>query len=146
MTLQTDKVKEEFAKRLHIAMDKKGYPIRGRARILSNEFKISDKGASKWLNGEAIPETSKIPLLAAFLSVNTEWLLSGVDDQNNLKTSENLINNQCLNKISILDSKLRLLLEKESLNEDQILIIEGMIDGINTTINTWIKPKTDKVK
>ena len=77
MMSKTDKVKEDFAKRLHQAMDARSYPIRGRARILSKEFGISDKGAGKWLNGEAIPETSKIPLLAQFLNVNAEWLLSG---------------------------------------------------------------------
>lgn len=75
MTNKTDKVKADFAKRLHKAMDIAGYPIRGRARILSREFKISDKGAGKWLNGEAIPETSKIPVLANFLNVTSEWLL-----------------------------------------------------------------------
>lgn len=77
MMSKTDKVKQEFAKRLHHAMDIKGYPMRGRARVLSKEFQISDKGAGKWLNGEAIPETSKIPLLAQFLNTNAEWLLSG---------------------------------------------------------------------
>jgi len=77
MTTKMDKVKEEFAKRLHDAMDKKGYPVRGRARVLSKEFHISDKGAGKWLNGEAIPETSKIPILARFLDTTSEWLLSG---------------------------------------------------------------------
>lgn len=77
MTSQTDLVKQEFAKRLHKAMDNAGYPIRGRARVMSKEFSISDKGAGKWLNGDAIPETSKIPLIAQFLKVNSEWLLSG---------------------------------------------------------------------
>lgn len=47
MMSKTDKVKEEFAKRLHQAMDAKGYPMRGRARVLSKEFAISDKGAGK---------------------------------------------------------------------------------------------------
>ncbi|MCU4336037.1 peptidase S24 [Acinetobacter dispersus] len=58
-------------------MDVAGYPVRGRARILSQKFQISDKGAGKWLNAEAIPETSKIPLLADFLKVKSEWLISG---------------------------------------------------------------------
>lgn len=52
--------------------------MRGRARVLSKEFEVSDKGAGKWLKGEAIPETSKLPLLASFLGVSTEWLMSGV--------------------------------------------------------------------
>ncbi|RFC81411.1 helix-turn-helix transcriptional regulator [Acinetobacter sichuanensis] len=58
-------------------MEAKNYPVRGRARILSKEFGISDKGAGKWLKGEAIPETAKIPLLADFLGVSAEWLLNG---------------------------------------------------------------------
>ncbi|AMW80360.1 Cro/Cl family transcriptional regulator [Acinetobacter sp. TGL-Y2] len=58
-------------------MELKGFPVRGRARVLSKEFGISDKGAGKWLKGEAIPETSKLPLLASFLGVATEWLMNG---------------------------------------------------------------------
>ena len=69
MNSSTEKIKEEFAKRIHKAMDDKNYPVRGRARVLSREFDVSDKGAGKWLKGEAIPETSKIPLLN-FLSNN----------------------------------------------------------------------------
>lgn len=142
MNSQVDKVKEEFAKRLHKAMDIAGYPVRGRARILSQKFQISDKGAGKWLNGEAIPETSKIPVLASFLDVNTEWLLSGVDNEKNLEKSKQLINNECLKKLSLLDNKVRLLLENDNLTEDQFIILEGMIDGIHTTINTWLKAKS----
>ena len=77
MNKQVDKIKEEFAKRLQQSMDLQNYPTRGRARVLSKEFGISDKAASKWLNGEAIPETSKLPILAKFLGTTSEWLLSG---------------------------------------------------------------------
>lgn len=77
MNTPADKIKEEFAKRINQAMEAKNYPVRGRARILSKEFGISDKGAGKWLKGEAIPETAKIPLLAEFLGVSAEWLLNG---------------------------------------------------------------------
>ena len=77
MNIKTDEVKQAFAERLHEAMDAQGYSKRGRARVLSKEFGVSDKGAGKWLNGEAIPETSKIPVLAQFLKTNAEWLLSG---------------------------------------------------------------------
>ena len=80
MKNELEKIKEEFAARLNLAMDKKNYPVRGRARILSKEFGVSDKGAGKWINGDAIPETSKIPLIAAFLGISAEWLLSGVGD------------------------------------------------------------------
>lgn len=82
MNLKTEKVKNDFSKRLHMAMDNAQLPLRGRARILSQTFGISDKGAGKWLKGEAIPETSKIPLIADFLNVNAEWLLSGIGAMN----------------------------------------------------------------
>ncbi|MDA3556644.1 S24 family peptidase [Acinetobacter sp. AOR15_HL] len=107
MTSQTDLVKQEFAKRLHKAMDKASYPLRGRARVLSKEFNISDKGAGKWLNGDAIPETSKIPLIAQFLKVNSEWLLSGfglmTNNSDNDNVSINLDNNVDIKeKINVL--------------------------------------------
>lgn len=75
---ETDLAKQAFAERLNLAMELAGYPVRGRARVLSKKFDVSDKGAGKWIKGEAIPETAKIPLIAAFLNVNSEWLLSGV--------------------------------------------------------------------
>lgn len=77
MNTPTDRIKEDFAKRLSEAMDLKGYPVRGRARVLSKEFEISDKGAGKWIKGEAMPETSKFPQLSKFLGVSAEWLLNG---------------------------------------------------------------------
>jgi phage repressor protein C with HTH and peptisase S24 domain len=98
MNLKTEKVKNDFSKRLHMAMDNAQLPLRGRARILSQTFGISDKGAGKWLKGEAIPETSKIPLIAHFLNVNAEWLLSGIgamksidEKQSNTQSTDHLI-------------------------------------------------------
>lgn len=106
MNISIDKIKEDFAKRINEAMDSKGYPIRGRARVLSKQFDLSDKGAGKWLKGESIPETSKIPLLASFLGVNTEWLLNGSSTTKN--EIDNGFNNVSLNiptlrKIPLLD-------------------------------------------
>ena len=45
MNLKTEKVKNDFSKRLHMAMDNAQLPLRGRARILSQTFDVSDKGA-----------------------------------------------------------------------------------------------------
>lgn len=90
MKSELEKVKEEFASRLNLAMDEQGYPVRGRARVLSKEFGVSDKGAGKWINGEAIPETSKIPLIAAFLGINAEWLLSGVGEMRPLSQTQRM--------------------------------------------------------
>lgn len=97
MNLKTEKVKNDFSKRLHMAMDNAQLPLRGRARILSQTFGISDKGAGKWLKGEAIPETSKIPLIAHFLNVNAEWLLSGIGAMNS--TDKKQSNTQSINDL-----------------------------------------------
>jgi len=108
MNSTTEKIKEEFAKRINKAMDDKNYPLRGRARVLSREFGVSDKGAGKWLKGEAIPETSKIPLLADFLGVSAEWLLNGASDAANSGNSSEVFGNvrptgKVLREIPVLD-------------------------------------------
>jgi|GEM_PF-4152852 len=129
MTSQIDSVKQEFAQRLHKAMDAVGYPVRGRARILSREFNISDKGAGKWLNGDAIPETSKIPLLSKFLKVNSEWLLSGtgemfVDSEQNLITKEPIRSLKSTYNLKELDDFIK---ELEMLDKNKDLTLEALL-------------------
>ena len=133
MNTQVDKIKEEFAIRLQQAMDSKNYPLRGRARILSKEFDISDKAASKWLNGEAIPETSKIPILARFLDTTSEWLLSGEmqDKEKTIhsnKSIEDDINKTCEKFISDFNSAL----------ENKKLTLE-IVKTLNQTLNLMTK-------
>ena len=135
MTKQTDKVKEEFTKRLHEAMDKKGYPVRGRARVLSKEFQISDKGASKWLNGDAIPETSKIPLLASFLGVNAEWLLNG-NNFNSVSIKEEIR----LNQFDQILSQIQRLFKSGNLSKEHIDDIDDIISAnAKILLDKWIR-------
>lgn len=130
MNPEVDLIKQEFAKRLHQAMDNAGFEMRGRARILSKEFKVSDKGAGKWLNGEAIPETSKIPLLANFLNISAEWLLTGNDEAQSENSKLNKINNiekrrsEALNSII---SDLETLENTGKLTSDFIKIIQNIL-------------------
>ena len=44
-------------------------------------FGVSQKGARKWLEGEAIPATARLGGIATKLSVNFEWLMSGTGPQ-----------------------------------------------------------------
>ena len=138
MTTKTDRVKEEFARRLHNAMDKKGYPVRGRARVLSKEFHISDKGAGKWLNGDAIPETSKIPVLAAFLDVNAEWLLNG----NTSESSQNTETFQLKQFDQILNQMHRLF-RNGNLSKEQIDDIDEVITAnAKILLDKWVRLKS----
>lgn len=40
-------------------------------------FGVSQKGASKWLEGLSFPDTKRIAAIAARLQVNVEWLMAG---------------------------------------------------------------------
>lgn len=128
MNTRTDKAKLDFAKRLHKGMDLAGYPVRGRARVLSQEFGISDKGAGKWLNGEAIPETSKIPYLAKFLKVNAEWLLTGMDITPPTHSNQSIEKLETKNKEIIRFTNLLLAIEeKKRLTPELINALEAVL-------------------
>lgn len=152
MKNELEKVKEEFASRLNLAMDELNYPVRGRARVLSKEFSVSDKGAGKWVNGEAIPETSKIPLIAAFLGINAEWLLSGVGDMRPLSQSQSLgtmtqsqgtplINENFLTQ-SHRSHALHALINKLDELEQQHLITEDDVSLLKHTLDVLAKSKS----
>lgn len=131
MNIKTEKVKNDFSKRLHIAMDNAKLPLRGRGRILSQTFGVSDKGAGKWLKGEAIPETSKIPLIAHFLNVSSEWLLSGV--------GEISVSSKEQSK-HIQNSGLIPLLSWQQANQ------EDPLNNISTTHKDWLAAHPNMVK
>lgn len=40
-------------------------------------FQVSQKGARKWLEGEAIPRTHRLETMARRIGVRGEWLLTG---------------------------------------------------------------------
>jgi transcriptional regulator with XRE-family HTH domain len=72
-----------FADRLNLALDQLPHglrpPEKGRGRQLhvAKMFGVSQKGARKWLEGEALPHTSRLLKIAARCGVSGEWLLTG---------------------------------------------------------------------
>lgn len=76
--MQNDE-RERFSERLNSALDQIGVPPKGRGRQgrVAKMFDVSQKGARKWLEGEAIPKTSRLREMAEKLGVSTEWLLTG---------------------------------------------------------------------
>lgn len=78
--------KLEFARRLHTACDLAGIVSgRGRRAELARMFNVSGETARKWLAGESIPDTKRIPQIAKRLGVRGEWLLTG---QGPMRTAE----------------------------------------------------------
>lgn len=71
--------RSQFSKRLNELCDEKGLPPKGQGRQLAvaRLFGVSQKGARKWLEGEAMPETSRMPKFTAIFDCNIDWLLAG---------------------------------------------------------------------
>ncbi len=77
-----DKDKQAFSARLNKILDLAGVPESGKGRqgALAKTFNVSDKGARKWIVGEAVPRyemLKKITEKYKKTGVTVEWLLSG---------------------------------------------------------------------
>jgi SOS-response transcriptional repressor LexA len=68
-----------FSKRLDHALDLFGIPPKGKGRQVQvgKLFGVSQKAASKWLEGVSLPDTMRIAVIAEKLKVNVEWLTYG---------------------------------------------------------------------
>jgi len=68
-----------FAQRLNELCDEMAVPPKynGRQGALGKLFSAGQKGARKWLEGEAYPAFDKIIRIAKWANVNVEWLSSG---------------------------------------------------------------------
>lgn len=74
--------KQAFSNRFNAILDKAGIPPKGKGRqgVLAKIFGVSDKGARKWIEGESIPSTTKLPSIVdkfKATGVTVEWLLTG---------------------------------------------------------------------
>lgn len=74
-----EKLRKDFAARLHSACDKAGVRVRGRAVDIQAELKrrgitATTTAIGKWLNGESVPEAHKLRPLALWLGVRAAWL------------------------------------------------------------------------
>lgn len=91
----TNDEKQLFSKRLNLVLDKAGIPPKGKGRqgILAKMFGVSDKGARKWIEGESIPSTTKLPVIVKKFKdtgVTVEWLLSGDPEKLPIQTNNEL--------------------------------------------------------
>ncbi|MCX7118119.1 MAG: hypothetical protein NTW94_09530 [Legionellales bacterium] len=74
--------KEKFAERLNKALDLAKIPSKGKGRQtqVARLFHVSQESARKWLEGKSFPDTKRILDIARHLSINAQWLLSGIGD------------------------------------------------------------------
>lgn len=64
----------EFAERFRLALDEAGYK-NCKPKELAARFKVTPQALRKWLDGEAMPASSRAPLVAEVLGVRRAWLL-----------------------------------------------------------------------
>lgn len=71
-------VAETFSDRLNEALLRAGIPDdRSRRSRMAAMFQVSTESVRKWLEGDSIPDTKRLPEIAKTLGVFGEWLLTG---------------------------------------------------------------------
>lgn len=75
---QKDQAKAGFSRRLSETLDGNELIPRGRGRrqAVAKRLKVSVESVRKWLSGEAIPDQAHLALLAGWLGVSADWLLT----------------------------------------------------------------------
>jgi SOS-response transcriptional repressor LexA len=75
--VQSDKIRQEFSKRLVQALNEANYPPHGRGMKLARELGVSSKAVSKWMSGESLPRPAMMLSLAKVLRVDPLYLQHG---------------------------------------------------------------------
>jgi len=75
----TNDERQAFSDRLNQVLDDQGYPPKGSGRQnrLAKDWGLSQKGVRKWLEGEGVPETTRLIEMAKRYQVSFEWLATG---------------------------------------------------------------------
>ncbi|WP_414446838.1 helix-turn-helix domain-containing protein [Burkholderia sp. 22PA0099] len=71
--------RQAFSDRLNLVLDDAGYPPKGSGRQnqLAKDWGLSQKGVRKWLEGEGVPETTRLVEMSKRYGVSFEWLATG---------------------------------------------------------------------
>ncbi|ENH6337831.1 helix-turn-helix transcriptional regulator [Burkholderia vietnamiensis] len=71
--------RQAFSDRLNLVLDEEGLPPKGSGRQnqLAKDWGLSQKGVRKWLEGEGVPETTRLIEMAKRYGVSFEWLATG---------------------------------------------------------------------
>lgn len=133
----TDKEREAFAARLNELCDDMKLPPKGEGRqvALAKEFEVSQKGARKWLEAEAMPQTQKIIEMARWADVSTEWLLSGRGEKR-LPTPDK--------KFVTSEQMARVLEAMQNLAPYEQEIIASQAEALKATFSNKASPSADE--
>lgn len=92
----SEEVRTTFSSRLNEALDKRGYPTKGRASRLGEQYGVTTSAASAWLKG-SLPTMDTLIQMCKDFDVSVSWLTGSpgeipMFDTQNLKRSVAVIN------------------------------------------------------
>ncbi len=109
----------------------------GRQSFVARMFHISQKGARKWLEGEAMPRLSRIPQIAGKCGVNGEWLLTGQGAMRPADSDANPVNSPA--SASLIRADTRRLIAQISRAETDGQLSEADIAAIENIVQRLIE-------
>ncbi len=136
MSMKEDLTKQGFAKRFNAALDNIGIPpkYKGREKATAKLFGVSQKGARKWIEGEALPKTSRLVSMVkpeGPLKTTVEYLLRGA--------GETVVENEHFTQEQI--ATLRLM---EGLTDDQYKDFKKSLEAQKRNNDALLKKLLDK--
>lgn len=134
--LETTQEHADFARRLNEALDRMDFPAKGKGRqlALAKALGVTQKGARKWLEGEGMPEISRISLLAKFANVPFEWLATGRGPQTVTAAPVSAAHAALLSRFDLLSDTNKKLVEIALANPD-----DPLPDGLPASIQLMLQ-------
>jgi len=71
-----NKARQAFAERFCTALDESGYST-NQLQELQELFSVSSQAVRKWISGQSLPTSARIPKIAELLGVRRAWLQDG---------------------------------------------------------------------
>lgn len=128
----------DFSERLNTALDSKEVPPKGSGRqyAVAKMFNVSQKGARRWLEAEAFPDTKRLPAIADKLGVSVEWLMCGTGHPLREQTVE--IGQEPTTKIPLLAwDKFHTWIENKQNNTIQNYLENILLSGVPAGKNSF---------
>ena len=128
--------RKEFSRRFRQALNEAGYK-KTQLKELGSLFEVSSQAVRKWLNGDALPSSSRAPQIAMKLGVRRAWLLDGEPPIRSIGLKVNESNAAYTNKpdpeaLTISDREYRLLCNYRSLPIELQKTIDTLLREINS--------------
>lgn len=146
MVAYNEAMRLEFSERLNRALDLMGYPQRGRAQRLREAlpFKVSVNAIKKWLNGDSIPATARLAIVASIAGTTPHYLLTGEGNiEREFDLPEDLKNHPAVQSMLAVRGavspgtkkaiiKILGIAEKQKLTEEQWALLGGLLDQFDS--------------